>query len=170
LTPSSAFDPTNVVLSFACTNVVPAPVDIGLDTLLLSASTSPVPDIVALVATASNDGILHIPGSSGSNAFAVATGDVGSPGTITIGAKTPGTILPLTLSLCQTDPHSGQCISALGNNVTTAIAANATPIFGIFATASGGIAFDPVNNRIFVQFTDSGGTIRGETSVAVETQ
>jgi hypothetical protein len=37
-------------------------------------------------------------------------------------------------------------------------------------TASGGIAFDPVNNRIFVQFTDSGGTIRGETSVAAETQ
>jgi Divergent InlB B-repeat domain len=92
LTPSSAFDPTNLVLSFACTNVAPAPVDIGLDTLLLSASTSPVPDIVALVATASNDGILHIPGSSGSNAFAVATVDVGSAGTITAGAKTPGTI------------------------------------------------------------------------------
>jgi hypothetical protein len=170
LTPSSAFDPTNLVLSFACTNVAAAPVDIGLDTLLLSASTSPVPDIVALVATASNDGILHIPGSSRSNAFAVATIDVGSADTITAGAKTPGTILPLALSLCQTDPNSGQCISALGNNVTTAIAANATPTFGIFATASGGIAFDPVNNRIFVQFTDSGGTIRGETSVAVETQ
>jgi hypothetical protein len=32
-----------------------------------------VPDVVALVATAQNDGILHITGTTGSNAFAVAT-------------------------------------------------------------------------------------------------
>jgi hypothetical protein len=40
----------------------------------------------------------------------------------------------------------------------------------VFGQASGAIAFDPVNNRIFVQFTDPGGKVRGETSVAVETQ
>jgi hypothetical protein len=31
-----------------------------------------VPDVVALAATAQNDGILHITGTSGPNAFAVA--------------------------------------------------------------------------------------------------
>jgi hypothetical protein len=37
-------------------------------------------------------------------------------------------------------------------------------------TASSTVAFDPANNRIFVTFTDSTNAIRGETSVAVETQ
>ena len=35
---------------------------------------------------------------------------------------------------------------------------------------SSAVAFDPTNNRIFVVFTDSTGAVRGETSVAVETQ
>jgi hypothetical protein len=37
-------------------------------------------------------------------------------------------------------------------------------------SASGNVPFDPANNRVFVTFTDSPNTIRGETSVAVETQ
>jgi hypothetical protein len=40
----------------------------------------------------------------------------------------------------------------------------------VFGTASGAIPFDPVNSRIFVQFVDSSGAVRGATSVAVETQ
>jgi hypothetical protein len=55
-------------------------------------------------------------------------------------------------------------------SVTTTIAANATPTFSIFGTASGAIPFSPANSRIFVQFSDSTGVVRGETSVAVETQ
>jgi hypothetical protein len=43
-----------------------------LDTLRFSGSATPVPDVVALAATAQNDGILHITGTSGPNAFAVA--------------------------------------------------------------------------------------------------
>jgi hypothetical protein len=54
--------------------------------------------------------------------------------------------------------------------VTTTIAKNATPTFGIFVSASGAIPFDPAGSRIFVTFTDSTKAVRGETSVAVETQ
>jgi hypothetical protein len=32
------------------------------------------------------------------------------------------------------------------------------------------VPFDPANNRIVVEFTDSGGVVRGSTSVAVTTQ
>jgi hypothetical protein len=46
----------------------------------------------------------------------------------------------------------------------------ATPTFGIFATASGAVPFLPATNRIFVQFSDATGVVRGSTSVAVETQ
>jgi hypothetical protein len=129
-----------------------------------------VPDVVALGATVSNDGILHITGTGGSAAFAVATVDVGAGSTITATANTGSATLPLALALCQTNPTSGACLAAPATSVTTAIAANGTPTFGIFGTASGAIAFDPANSRIFVQFTDTGGAVRGETSVAVETQ
>jgi hypothetical protein len=61
-----------------CTGVSAAPSNTGLNTLLPSASTTPVPDIVALAATAQNDGILHITGTMGSNAFAVTTVNVGA--------------------------------------------------------------------------------------------
>jgi hypothetical protein len=172
LTPTATFNPVQLPFSFACTNVTPAPIFTGLDTLLLSSSATPVPDIVALGATTLNDGILHIPGSSGANAFAVATVNVGATGTITVTANTGPATLPLAITLCQTDPASGQCInpSAPAPSATTTINANATPTFAIFGQASGAIPFDPANSRIFVQFTDSGGTVRGATSVAVETQ
>ena len=106
----------------------------------------------------------------GSAAFAVATVDVGAGSTIAATANTGSATLPLALTLCQTDPTSGACMAAPSASVTTTIAANATPTFGIFGTASGAIAFDPANSRIFLQFTDSIGAVHGETGVAVETQ
>jgi hypothetical protein len=78
--------------------------------------------------------------------------------------------LPLSISLCQTDPASGQCISSVGPSVSTTINANATPTFAIFATANATVPFVPQTNRIFVLFTDAGGIVRGATSVAVQTQ
>ena len=77
-TPTAPFPPTDVQLSFDCTNSNPAPVNSGLNTLLLSASNTPVPDIVALAATTTNDGIVNIPGANGTGAFAVATVNVGA--------------------------------------------------------------------------------------------
>jgi hypothetical protein len=169
LTPTAGETPTAVPFSFACSNVPAAPALDGVNTLLLSASTTSVPDIVALAATASNDGILHISGSSGANAFAVATIDLGSSDTITAIANTGEATLSLSLAICETDPSSGQCLAPPSGSATTPISANATPTFAIFGAANGTIPFDPANSRIFVQFTGSDGTIRGETSVAVTT-
>jgi len=169
-TPNAPFAPTIVMLGFDCTGVSAPPSNTGLNTLLLSASTSPVPDTVALAATAQNDGILHISGTTGSNAFAVATVNVGASASITATATTGAATLPLSISLCQTDPMSGQCISSIGSSVTTTIDANAIPTFAIFATASGAVSFLPQTNRIFVEFSDANEVVRGSTSVAVETQ
>ncbi len=168
LTPTAPFNPQNVSFAFACTNVPPAPVETGLNTLLLSGSTVPVPDIVALVATATNDGTLHIPTSTNANAFAVATVNLGSGDVITVKATTPGVVLPLTLTLCQTDPLSGQCFASPSSSVMTMIASKTTPTFAVFAIASGGVPFAPATNRIAVQFIGSDGAIRGATNVAVE--
>lgn len=170
VTPTAAFSPTNVVLGFTSTNTEPAPTLQGVNTLLLSASSTAVPDIIALAATANNDGIVDIPGSSGRGAFAVATANVGASSSITATANTGNATLPVTISLCQTNPQSGQCISATGPSVTFQDNAGATPTVAVFVAGNGTVPFDPANNRIFVEFLDPAGTVRGETSVAVRTQ
>jgi hypothetical protein len=170
ITPTAPVAPTDVQFSFDCANSEPAPINTGLNTLLLSASNTPVPDIVALAATLTNDGIVNIPGVTGTGVFAVATVNVGASGTITASADTGSATLPVNISLCQTNPGTGQCISTIGPTVTTTINAGATPTFGIFVQGTGNVPFDPAGNRIFVRFKDGGGVTRGSTSVAVRTQ
>jgi glucose/arabinose dehydrogenase len=170
LTPSAPIAPTDVQLSFDCTNTDPAPINTGLNTLLLSASTTPVPDIVALAVTPTNDGIVNILATNGTGALAVATVNVGATGTITASADTGSATLPVNISLCQTNPATGQCISGIGSTMTTTINANATPTFGIFVQGGGNVPFDPAANRIFVRFKDGGDVTRGSTSVAARTQ
>jgi hypothetical protein len=170
LTPTAPFPPTEVQFSFNCANSDPAQINVGLNTLLLSASLTSVPDIVALEATSTNDGIVNIGGTNGTGAFAVATVNLGASGSITASADTGAATLPVNISLCQTDPANGQCISGIGPSVTTQINANATPTFGIFVQGNGTVPFDPAANRVFVRFKDTGGVIRGSTSVAVRTQ
>src|SRR6185436_3854783 len=77
ITATAAFAPTDVPITAGCSNSGPAPTVIGLNTLLLSASATPVPDIVALAASG-DPGIVNIPGTTGSGAFAVATVNVGA--------------------------------------------------------------------------------------------
>jgi len=163
---NSPIAPTDVQFSFDCLNTNPAAINTGLNTLLFSASNTLVQDIVALAATTTNDGIVNVSGN-GAGAFAVATVNVGASGNITASADTGTASLPLSISLCQTNPVTGQCISVLSPSVTNTINAGATPTFGIFVQANGNIPFDPAANRIFVRFKDNGGVTRGSTSIAI---
>jgi hypothetical protein len=169
LTPSAAINPADVEFAFACTNTAFAGNIPGVNSMLLSASDTPVPDIVALAATPSANGIVELPGTVGSNAFAVATVNVGASADITATPDTGGVTLPVSLSICETDPATGQCLTTPAADVTTTINANSTPTFGIFVTGSDFVTLDPAVNRVFVRFQDAGGVTRGSTSVAVET-
>jgi virginiamycin B lyase len=166
------FTPSNLAFSFVCGGVDPVAPIIGVNTLLLSASATPVPDIVAIAATTTNNGTLSINGTTGSAAFAVATTNVGISATaITATPVVPGgVVLPLSLTICQTVPSTGACMNTPTPTVTTPITGGGTPTFGVFGTASGAIALSPAVNRIAVQFTDALGVIRGSTSVAVQAQ
>jgi aldose sugar dehydrogenase len=170
LTPSAPIPPTDVQLDFDCTNNNPVSIVPGLNTFLFSASNFPVPDIVALAATTSNDGILNIPGATGTGAFAVATANVGAAGSITASADTGGASIPVNLFVCQTNPATGACLAEPASTTITTINAGATPTFAVFVQGNGNVPFDPAGNRIFVRFKDGGGVIRGSTSVAVRTQ
>ncbi len=171
LTPSAAFPPTQIAFTFACANApAPAVSVVGLNTLLLSASSVPSPDIIALAATPSNDGIIDLAGTSGANAFAIATFDIGAPGSIIASANTGAVTLPVTLSLCQTVPATGQCMSPPAATAPADLVTNGAATFAIFVQGSGTVPFLPALDRVFVQFQDAGGTVYGATSVAVRTQ
>ena len=172
--PNAEFPSTEVELNFLCANAAAAPVFEGVNTLLLSADTNLVPDVVALAATPSSPGIVDIPGTNGTGFFAVASVNVGAPGSISVTARVTDSDPNISLTLCETNPATGACINPTtptSGAVVTNIAANATPTFSIFAAGSGDIALDPAGKRIRVEFAEeTSGAVRGATSVAVRTQ
>jgi hypothetical protein len=169
-TPNAAFNPTDVAFSFSCSNAAAAASYSGVNTLLLSSSASPVPDIVAIAGTTTNDGTLHIAGQGASAAFAVAIANVGSSAQITAIPDSGGANLPLSFGICQTNQTTGACLASPAPSVLATVNNNTTASFGIFATANATIPFLPAVNRITVRFVDAGSVIRGSTSVAVRTQ
>jgi hypothetical protein len=167
---AGALSPTKVVLGYGCDAVDAAIPIVGLSTLLLTFDTNPVPDVIALSATVSGDGIVDIPGANGAFAFAVASVNIGSSSPITVSADTGSATLSETNTICQSNPSNGACLATPAASVTTTINTNDTPTFSVFVTGTGTVPFDPANNRVFVRFKDAGGVTRGSTSVAVRTQ
>src|SRR5262245_20022563 len=98
----------NVRFGFNCTNTGNADSILGLNTLLLTASRTVVPDVVALAATPTQDGILNIVGPTGSAAFGVATTNAGAGGIIAALADTGDAQVPVALTICETHPD-GLC-------------------------------------------------------------
>jgi hypothetical protein len=131
LTPTAPIAPTDVQFSFECTNSNPAPIHSGVNTLLFSSATAPVPDIVALAATRNNDGIVNIPGTNGTGVFALATVNMGAGDTFAVLADTGGAILPVNVFVCQTAPQSGACLSPPATSVPITILSNETPTPGV---------------------------------------
>ena len=106
--------------------------------------------------------------SAGAGAFAVATANVGSAGTVTVSADANG---PVETSVCETDPPTGACINPslpTAGSVTTTAEPGATPTFAVFVHSATGapIPFDPAVNRVFFRIRNQAGEAIGSTSVA----
>ncbi len=168
LTGTQAFSAPGMALDFTCLGTAPAAVATGVDTVDLAMSATPVADVIALAATASNDGIARIP-AGGASAFAVASSNVGATAQLVVSVDTGSASLPLTATLCQSNPATGACLATPSSSVTLSDAAGASPTFSVFIQASGSIPFAPAASRVFVRFKDPAGGLHGSTSVAVET-
>ncbi|HVJ51599.1 MAG TPA: hypothetical protein VM689_04015 [Aliidongia sp.] len=164
------FGPTDLSLNFACDNATPTATIVGVNTLAFSASAVQPSDIIAIAATAAASSTVDIPGPPGTGAFAVATTNLGAAGAITVSPNLGGANLPVMLSVCQTVTATGICMAAPAPTLTTNVAANDTPSFGIFIQATGAVPFSPGINRVFVKFLDANGLVRGATSVAIRTR
>ncbi len=167
--PYSVLAETTLPIVASCVNSAPAPSVVGLNTLTLSASPTAVPDIIAVAATVDSNGILSLSGPERNGAFSIATANIGATGSLTATVDTGAATLPVTLNLCQTDPATSACVSAIGPSVTLNIATGETPTFAIFAHASGAVPLDPARYRVFVRFRDGEDSTRGATSVAIAT-
>jgi hypothetical protein len=160
---------TTTVLRFKCTNTAAAPVYDGVNTLLLSFDPSSVPDVVPIAATVSGDGVVRVPGASGIQAWSAASVNIGAAATLTVQPQLAGTTVA-TVTVCETNSSSGACLAAPTANVSASFTTNSVRTFALFVQAGGAIAFDPANTRIQLNFVDSSGVIRGQTSVALTTQ
>jgi YVTN family beta-propeller protein len=166
---ADALDPGQPLL-FVCDGTSYAPIDVGLNTIDLQFSSTPIPDIIVLAATAQNNGIVEVPLSNQQEgAFAVASDNIGAEATLTVSADTGAATLPVTVTLCQTNPSTGQCLAPPAPSVTLDDATGATPTFSVFVAAGAAIPLAPGSSRIFVRFLDGDGVSHGSTSVAVET-
>ena len=171
ITPQGVFDPIEFPLTFRCSEAT-APSFAGLNTVLLSSDSAPVADVVALGATPTGDGIANLDGTNGSGFFSLASVNVGTSADISVSVDTGNALLPVVMTICQTDPVTAVCNNpavAATEPVELTIAENGTPTFAVFVSASEAIALDPASKRIYVRFRDAAGVVRGATSVAVET-
>jgi len=172
VTPLVDLNASDVALVFDCANTPTTVTVSGLNTLLLSASSTPVPDLIATSATASGDAIANIPGASGTAVFAGAALNIGATDNIVATIDDNGRNLALTALICVTDPATGACVNPASPAPVAifTLATGSTATYAVFVTGRGNVPFDPANNRLFVRFKTADGVTRGATSVAVRTQ
>ena len=166
-TPTAAFAPTEIEITYDCANSDPASIFVGLNTLLLSASVLPIPDIIALTTETDLVAPLGI-----TSLYAVGSTNLGITGDITVSLDTGSTSLPINLLFCQTNPGTGACLptSPPSPSTTFTYTGASSASFAVFVEPTATIDNDPANNRIFIRFEDNTSTIRGATSTAVRTQ
>jgi hypothetical protein len=125
--------------------------------------------IETFVATSSGTNVLTIP-VGGSTAFTVASENQSGQSYPSVTVKTStgaNPSLPVQVTLCQTNPSTGQCMATPWPTITLApFAAGTTPSFSVFVTATATIASSP-SNEILVLFTNASGTVLSSASVLV---
>lgn len=163
-TPSSAFNATSHHISVKADNSSTSELFNGINTWLLRATVSAGADIIALTTTAD----FHQIACSGTKAFAVALANVGTDttGDITAVAHTGSNILPVNISITETDSATGDII---GDHILQNVVANENRTVAVFVTFNGCISFNPALNRIFIEFKDEDNNILGSTSTAIST-
>lgn len=176
-----AFTPTapmssNLLMVFDCANTDPAPTSLGLNSFNLVATSTAGADVLATAVTATNDGILRIPATSGGgNAAAMAGINIGTTATLqarisSVAIGSSAAALPVGLLLCQTNPSTGACLQTpTSSPISFTATANQLFTFGAFVNYQGSLLpLDPATRRVYIHFAQ-GSTNVGSASVAVTT-
>jgi len=174
-TPTAAMS-ANLLMVFDCANTAPAPTSLGLNSFNLVATTAAGADILATAVTATNDGILRIPATTGGgNAAAMAALNIGTTATVnarisSVAIGSSAAALPVGLLMCRTNPTTGACLATpTASPIAFSATANELFTFGAFVNYQGtALPLDPATRRVYIHF-DQAGTSVGSASVAVMT-
>lgn len=156
---------------FECDNASPAPVFDDVNTFRLDVPDFLTPDIVMANATANGGGIARLASPQSTTFMAVSALNIGAGGNITFVPEARGDA-NLVLTVCRTDPTSGQCETPRTGEVSVYMGQNATVTLAVFASAQGeDIAFRPATNRVALRANANHPYVRplSVTSVAVTT-
>jgi FG-GAP repeat len=178
-TPVSVTTGIEVFPNVVCDNASVSPIS-GVNGVFLTISDQPVPDVLSIGATVSNDGIIRIDSAGGSgfmsaSALNIGVGDNGTApdpanptantAVMTISADTGGVTLPLVMGVCALNAQ-GACINPPSASVDVNVS-NQAATMAVFVTATGAIALDPATNRVFLRFVGADGITRSITSAAI---
>lgn len=169
LKPNTALDSHRINLAIFCDGGIRGMVKSEINTFRLSASLNPVPDIIALSATASGDGILRL--NNGVGAFSISAVNVGASGG-NLRAKLPLLPAGITAGVCETfssGAQLGQCKAAPSADYAFSLDASQTATFSVFVSSTVAIPFNPAFSRLSVMFYN-GFTLSGGTGVALTTE
>jgi hypothetical protein len=169
-TPNDFFPVAQVYLGYACDHTDAVIPIVGVNTLAL---TFDLNDMIAIGVTPSNDDYSHTGGPSGTGIFVISAINIGASANLIAKIGLPNQSLPLTATLCQTDPITGQCLSPPSTGVEFSVGHDQSTTWTAFLSAHGDIPIDPAHNRAFFLFFDNingnPGTLRGSTNIAVTT-
>ncbi len=171
VTPTIDLAAAEIPLVFTCANAGPTRVISGLNTLILSAEPAPAADIIAISTTLSQDGIVRVP-PAGTQMFVGAAINIGPGVSLSAEIDDNGADLPLTATLCQSDPATALCLGGTTPTAKTPITIGANQIVTLTAFVSAGaetVPFDPAASRLNLRFITPDGIVRGGSSVAVMT-
>ena len=164
-----SFSPIEVLFNVICTPPIPPPNSTGQNTLLLSASSTPVADIVALTSAPSGTATLSSPNAT--DAFLIASLNLGASDLVTMSADTGSPSLSLNLLVCEFDVSIGNCLLRPRETTTQTINTGEVTFYAVFIGGQGTpIPLNPTTNRVFARFRDSSNVVRGLTSVAVQVE
>jgi len=163
--PTAPFDPAAVRLVFDCSNGRPAETATGLNDLLLSASDTPVADVLAVARTPSGDGVALLD-DDGQGAFVVAGTNFGPDQRLTVSALSTSP-LSFEAELCRSDLSTGSCVGPVAPALDVDMPRDEVVTFSVFVAAGSLVIPDYAAHRVNVTFEGTGGAVRGATSVAV---
>ncbi len=170
ITPRLINPGVSVKVLFDCENTRPAPETNGVNSFVLTATTPPGPDMIPIAVTLSGDGIVNIPGNTGTGLFAASVINIGAAAPITVSADVGGFPLGVDVTVCETNPATGVCLAPAAAAQTRAFATNDIATYVVFARGTQEVPFNPGAHRVVLRFKDAQGGLRGLTSVAVRTQ
>ena len=132
----------------------------------------PRPDIIAISATPSADGVVRLPSAGGRAAMAVAAVNIGAPGRMAVFPSDSYYMIGTTqLSVCETNPVTGSCIGPRTDEIFADFATDEVKTFAVFVQGppNAGVPFYPDLMRVELNFELDGdrGWARGRTSAAV---